>query len=266
MREVAASVAAPPQLVPWFGRLFKGVGALGSSPRRVARVLEELGIGSRSLVLDLACGKGAVAIELAARIGCRVVAVDACEEFVESGRREAERRGVGRLVEFRVGDVRGEIELSRRADAAIMLNLFGFEESVLLLRGLVKPGGVYVCDDAVGRSLERSGDRAAPTRGDARAVFERFGDEVVREMMMSPSEVGRMSASLVRRLSRNAREIGREEPRLKGALASFVAAQRRAGGALRGEMRPVVWWVRKGGTSGAAGSAAKSQGWASPDD
>ena len=71
--EVAASLDLPPRLTPWMDELFAGLSSLGSSPRRVVSMLREGGLRSNSRVLDLACGKGATAVELARAFGCRVM-------------------------------------------------------------------------------------------------------------------------------------------------------------------------------------------------
>lgn len=105
-RAVAASVDAPARLAPVLGDLFAGVPALGSEPRAIARLLRQSGATHRWRVLDLGCGKGAVAVEVARRIGCRVLGVDAHRPFVESARALACRRGVGDRCRFLVGDAR----------------------------------------------------------------------------------------------------------------------------------------------------------------
>ena len=120
VREVAASLGAPVELVEVFSELFEPLESLGSRPAEVARLLGAAGIGRGSRVLDLGCGKGSVAVELASRLGCRVVGVDGFEPFVKSARGAAKEAGVSGLCRFRVGDV-GAYEMGRgRFDGAVM--------------------------------------------------------------------------------------------------------------------------------------------------
>jgi arsenite methyltransferase len=57
-----------------------------------------------SVVLDVACGKGASAIFAAEKFGCRVVGVDLSEENVEQAKAEAHEKGLSGRVEFQLGD------------------------------------------------------------------------------------------------------------------------------------------------------------------
>ena len=61
-------------------------------------------LNSDSLVLDVASAKGTSAFFLAERFGCRVVGVDLSEENVKQANAEALTKGLGKQVEFRLGD------------------------------------------------------------------------------------------------------------------------------------------------------------------
>lgn len=92
----AASVDLPASLLPHAGELFAALSALGSTPRRVVNMLARAGVGSGDRVVDLGCGKGAVAVEAAPRLGCRVLGVDAIGPFIEAARSLVRERGVDR--------------------------------------------------------------------------------------------------------------------------------------------------------------------------
>ncbi len=245
-RAIAASLDAPPALIPVLPDLFHGVEALGSMPRRTARILDTAGIGPRSRVLDLACGKGAVAIELARHLRCRVIGVDAFAPFIGAARHAAARRGVSGLCEFRVGDVT-RIRSARAFDAALMIGLLPLERAAALLRRHVRPGGVYLIDDAF---LEPEAPRrkdldGVPTRAEARAFIARSGDRLLKEHVPTPSALRRINSSLLRRLDRRAREIARANPRLAPALREFLARQKHANRLMEGPIRPALWLIRR---------------------
>src|SRR5690606_4579014 len=112
-------------------------------------------------ILDLACGKGAVAVRAAATIGCRVVGVDGCEPFIDSARALARRRGVSRRCRFELADVRTWRD-PRPFHAAMMIGLFPLGRAARLLRAHVRPGGAYLIDDCIaGVGFE---GRGVPTR------------------------------------------------------------------------------------------------------
>ncbi len=246
LRAVAASLDAPPALVRVLPELFRGIEALGSMPRRTARMLGAAGIGPRSRVLDLACGKGAVAIELARRLRCRVVGVDAFAPFIDAARDAATRRRVTRMCTFRVGDVT-RFRSVRPFDAALMIGLFPLERAAALLRRHVKPGGVYLIDDAFldSRRPRRKGLGGVPTLAEARAFIARSGDRLLAEHVPTPAALRRLNASLFRRLSRRARSIARTDRRLAPTLREFLARQRHANRLMEGTIRPAIWLIRR---------------------
>lgn len=55
-------------------------------------------------ILDAGCGVGGMAIWLAQEFGCKVTGLTNCEPHVELAAEEAQKRGVGDLVEFVYGD------------------------------------------------------------------------------------------------------------------------------------------------------------------
>ncbi len=246
LRAVAASLDAPPALIPVLPDLFRGVEALGSMPRRTVRILGSAGIGPRSRVLDLACGKGAVAVQLARRLGCRVVGVDAFAPFIEAARDAAARRRVGGACTFRVGDA-ARVRSAHAFDAALMIGLFPLERAAALLRRHVRPGGVYLIDDAfLDPEWPRRRDLdGIPTLAEARAFIARSGDRLLKEYIPTPSALRRLNSSLLRRLDRHAREIARGSPRLAPALREFLDRQRHANRLMEGPIRPALWLIRR---------------------
>lgn len=249
-REVARSVDAPAALLPHFDALFRGMPSLGSSPGRVVSMLDRAGIGPKSRVVDLACGKGTLAIALARRLGCTVIGVDACAPFIAEANDATDRAGVSDRVQFIEMDVRVFARGRREAfDGALMMGLFPIEVARQVLRPLVAPGGCYVIDDVFRDERLTANERAfdeIPTKEETRALLERGRDRVVEVDLPPPSRVRSMDAALYRRLRSNAKCIGREHPGVRAALATFLANQRGANRLLGRELRPAVWVVRRG--------------------
>lgn len=77
--------------------------SFGQDPRWRAFLVSRVDAGPGDTVLDVACGTGAVAIELARRHGCRVVGVDQSPEMLAEGRRRVEAAGLGERIELREG-------------------------------------------------------------------------------------------------------------------------------------------------------------------
>jgi SAM-dependent methyltransferase len=68
------------------------------------RLIDALAVGPAALVVDVACGPGASALQAATRTGCRVVGVDLSPECIERASAAALAAGVDGRVRFVVGD------------------------------------------------------------------------------------------------------------------------------------------------------------------
>ncbi|MBX3381218.1 MAG: class I SAM-dependent methyltransferase [Phycisphaeraceae bacterium] len=209
----------------------------------MARWLKSAGVGEKSRVLDLGCGKGAVAVEIARAIGCFVTGVDAFEPFVMSCRGLAAVKGVGSRCDFRVG--LAERVGSTRYDAVVLLNLFPYERAIPIARRLTKPGGYYLLDDAVAVGAGAK-EASFPTARDVAEAIEFAGDRVARFKVWTKPEVQRRERANYELLRRNAAELARASPK-DGSLLSECLRRQRAGIAeLSGVIRPACWLVRRG--------------------
>jgi arsenite methyltransferase len=56
-------------------------------------------------VLDVGCGVGMTACYVARKFGCRVVGIDILDSMIDRSRERARRRGIEKLIDFRVADV-----------------------------------------------------------------------------------------------------------------------------------------------------------------
>lgn len=250
--EVARSLGAPREILPYLPELFADLGALGTTPRRAVNWLASAGIGEGSCIIDLGCGKGAAAVQAAERLGCRVVGIDGFEPFVESARAHALERGVGHLCTFAAGDYRGVqrkggcVGMRARFDAGMMLSVAPLEEAAAAMHRFVKSGGVYLIDDAVW--VGPGDSEGVPSAAEAREMIESLGDHVERTHTFSPAELLRMESRLQVLIRGRAGALGRRQPELRPLIREFTAIQRSAIRMLTsGPLRPVLWMVRQGG-------------------
>ncbi len=206
--------------------------------------LRDSGIGARSHVLDLGCGKGAVAVAVARSLDCRVLGIDAFDEFVGSCRELAVRFCLSDRCVFRTGLIESVARSRQRFDAVLVLNVLPYERAIPIARRLTKPGGVYVFDDAV--RVVRSGDESPfPSADDVASVIERAGDRVERWRIWSGREVIRRDRAAYRLLARAARAIVKGDIRHAGVLRECLRRQRGAIAELSGPIRPACWLVRR---------------------
>lgn len=228
----------------------EGVDTLGCDVRQVVSMLRRAGLGSlkrsewrASRMVDLGCGRGELAVAVAAAMGGRVVGVDGHAAFVRLARERAAGEGaeVAARCRFVSGDVRKLPRLVREGsfDAAVMLNVMPCGPAVRTLRRLVKPGGVYVFDDAMPMS-----QRGVVRVEEMEEAVVAGGDEVVESRFMS---AGRL-ASARKRLETMRRRVERGgwgDERAMRAAREMVEHHEAALALLGRELMPVVMIARR---------------------
>jgi demethylmenaquinone methyltransferase/2-methoxy-6-polyprenyl-1,4-benzoquinol methylase len=120
--------------------------SFGQDPRWRRFLVSRVEAGPGDVVLDVATGTGAVAIELARRHGCSVVGVDQSPGMLAAGRARVERAGLGRLVRLEPGRAE-ELTFAAGSFAGLTFTyLLRYVEdpaaTVAGLARLVRPGGV----------------------------------------------------------------------------------------------------------------------------
>ncbi len=119
--------------------------------KSIANLLERLGVGKGSSLLDLGCGNGRISVNLA-KLGYYVVGVDISPLFISDAKKKALEYGVQDRVEFLVGDARNLDKLlkDRLFDATIIYwtTIIGYHQSqetdTIILKNvwrITKPNG-----------------------------------------------------------------------------------------------------------------------------
>lgn len=119
---------------------------------RWRRVAVRLARPGRGRVLDVATGTGDMALELARYTGS-VVGLDLCQEMLSRGWVKTEKRGLGRSIDFIVGDALALPFSDNSFDCALngfaLRNVADINLFLAELRRVVKPGGRVVCLELV---------------------------------------------------------------------------------------------------------------------
>ena len=157
-----------PESRPWhednafwetWGQTMFGRQRLAATTAEVDSIISLLGIKPDDSVLDLCCGVGRHALELARR-GFEVTGVDRTRQYLEQASRQADEEGL--KVEFIEADMR---EFSRPAAFGAVINIFtsfGYfedpEDDRRVIRNMcssLKPGGRFLIDMHGKESLAR---------------------------------------------------------------------------------------------------------------
>lgn len=110
-----------------------------TSPDKIRRLGELLGLDGSSRVLDIGGGRGGPAVLLASELGCRVTLVELSSEFAAAARQRAEAAGVGDLIEVVESDAKAFAIEREGYDAALCIGAsFAFDGLVPTVRALAE--------------------------------------------------------------------------------------------------------------------------------
>ncbi len=240
--------AHDPRLLPVLPYLLQDSWALGSDPDVIADLIEKhLPDPAGTRVLDLACGKGAVAVALARRAGCRVEGIDALPAFVEEARRHAVRLGVDALCRFTAGDLRTFVADKQDYDVVIWgaagYVLGSLEQLLERIRPCVRAGGFVVLDDA----CVEDGRPACPPylrRAEVQSGFVRTGWELVEERAGGGADA-ESNRAMTASIRHRAEELKAAHPGLASVLDGYVRDQEAECAVLERDVVCVTWLLRR---------------------
>ena len=187
---VAYALETHTALLPYIPELLADLEELGSNAEAITSVLDDLDLTKPTTVVDLGCGKGAVAVQVAQDLDFKVFGIDLFEPFIESSKELAERQGVSELCHFIHGDILkmvGKIEPCDVAILAALGDVLGpLDQTVSVIRKYARPGGYIVISDGFikdGGSSNFPGFEQYAEHSDMIARLTTCGDTLVREII-----------------------------------------------------------------------------------
>lgn len=237
-------------LRPFLPELLDGLAALEPPDEATLRLLAEAGLAAEARVLDPACGRGATALTLAARLGCQVDGVDEVAGLVVEAEGEALRRGLP--CRFRTGTPLEALDAAagNPRDAVVWLGmgraLGGLVETVGALRRAVRPGGLLLLEDAFLRegAPAPEGEPCHPRLATLAGLCA-HGDLVVGERVADDEVVRAANRRDLSALRSRAEALAARRPVLGEALAAWLAAQAGQVEALEGALQTATWVIRR---------------------
>lgn len=249
---VADAFAIDAGLLPWIPELLSDFDELGSNAALIIEVLKEARLSTSSRVVDLGCGKGAVAVAIAKAFGCRVEGVELFEPFVDLCRQRAAAAGVSDRCRFRHAEIRGLAGRTEPADVAVFAalgNLLGpFDQSVGVIRQFVRPGGfILICDDYIedGGASDASCIKSYASRDETLRRLQSHGD-VLRRELIEPIDHSQNYAREIAQIRRRAEGLAERHPELKADLIRYVENQEREYAYMDANVIPAIWLLQRG--------------------
>ena len=251
--KLAGAFGAPTEILPYIPELLADLWSLGIPPGTIVELVEPLDLKPiTTRILDLGCGKGAVAITLARQLGVKVLGVDIFLPFIEDARQRARDLGVDDICRFEEGDIRKWARTTRDYDMVVLVwtgdVLGGLDRSVGKLRNLVHPGGYMV----IGEGYLRDGIHAQHPYlrrfSCHEAVLRKLtahGDTLVGEIVVPEDEIRSLYGHYIDSMNRGAHRSARDNPEHARLLWDYVKEQEQMCRIMEGVVESGVWLLQK---------------------
>lgn len=252
--QVAKGFDATPELIPFIPYLLQDLFELGSWPEIIIDILDSLHLNKTTKVFDLACGKGAVSIQIAQRLGFSCKGIDLFKPFFEIAREKALEAGVNHLCQFEVMDINNAVEKERDFDVVILAaaeSLLGeVNEAIGFLRKCIRKGGIIIYDGAY---LNEYSSIASPDYSVIRKYKETLkqltshGDEIISEVIVPSEETMKVNKAYTDAIRIRANELALIHPDNKKLLFDYVKKQEEECSIIENDLTGCIWCIRKTG-------------------
>lgn len=252
-QKLAASLTAENiELLPFLPYLLQDLWELGGSPQIAAGMLRKHGIGPGARLLDLACGKGAIAVRLAQQLGTYVKGIDLLEDFIKTAREKAAEHGVEPLCCFEVADVNEAVQQEQGYDAVVFSaagNVLGPPPVMLQkLKQTIKPGGCilldesYLAEKAAGE--QRYQNYEVLPRTEWTRLFEQAGLKELECLSLVEEEQREIDRGDLAAIEGRVKELSAQYPRQKALFESYLKSQKDEVYDIENNYVNVVWLLQ----------------------
>ena len=232
-KSVAQSLDATRGMLPFVPELIQDMWALGSFPDRIVELLRPLHLPPETTrVLDLGCGKGAVAITLARELDFQALGIDACRPFLDDARAKAEEQRVSDRCRFEFGDIRQAVHNQKNFDVVIYVSLGGtlggFDVIVGKLGQTLRPGGYLIIDDGFLKEeskLDRPGYGHYASHDETLKQLSTHGDTLLREVIYTFEETHNLNYYYLDLIRKRGKELIQNRPELANAVSAYIQNQ-----------------------------------------
>jgi ubiquinone/menaquinone biosynthesis C-methylase UbiE len=221
---------------------------LGAIPNDIIHLIEQnIEVTPNTKILDLACGKGAVSINLARAFGCKVKGIDLIPEFIDYAVTKALAYGLQDRCEFIVGDINESVLNENGYDIVILASvgdvLGNVLETLLKLKKTVRSRGYILIDDAYSKD---DSNKVYHTRELWLKAFSDAGVRLVAEKKAEARVLKDINKYNQDRITQRAHELMKSYPDLVDLFAGYIESQQAECNELEGgNIISVTWLLQK---------------------
>ena len=218
-------------LLPYLPYILQDFYKIGSSPELMLNIVKNNFTDHTNInVLDLGCGKGAVSIEIAKKLKCKCLGIDAIDEFIKFANFLAKEHNINNRCKFINADIRKEIDNVHFYDVIILGSIgpvFGdYFETMKILKKHLTPTGIIILDDGYIEDENRFEHNIAIKRSTLFQQINKANMKIKKEYINfdndKSNEYGIEFNNIVKRCS----ELGKKYPEKKKTFDNYVSKQK----------------------------------------
>lgn len=203
-------------------------------------------------VLDLGCGKGAVTITLAQKLGVRVDGYDHYKPFLDEAIQKAKEHGVSDLCRFEFADINDIVPKARDYDVVIFAAVGpiggNLKQCIGQLRRTIHQGGYILIDDGYAiesKQIDFQGYDYVATRAESIRQLTAHGDRLVQEVLVPKDEVIADNQRNNSAIAQRAAELTRHFPEKAQVFANFVQKEKDECEVIETSTEEAIWLLQK---------------------
>ncbi len=216
-------------ILPYIPYLLQDFREIGSDPETMLLMIEQHIPKKHFRILDLGCGKGAVACRLAQALSAYVHGIDAMDDFIISAKQYAHQLGLDHKVTFEVADVRLRIQELKNYDLVVLGSIgavFGdMYQTLKTLEGAINDSGYVLVDDAFLPDHSTVEYNRCLSETEFYTQIAQAGFSIVAEQLFDRSRVYSGDEDLLKGIEQRISELIESEPSKKEVFKAYLKSQ-----------------------------------------
>jgi len=242
----------PPHIVTFVPELLSEIWALGSLPGLIVEWFQELSLSPNTKVLDLACGKGAVAIALARTLQFEITGIDYFKPFILEAQKKAVELNVDKLCHFKHGDITNVENQMDNFDIVSMTavgNVFGdTKQTVSRLRDMIKNDGYILIDDGYlssNNKINHPDYKDCKNNDETISQLTAMGDKIINEKILTIDEITMQNRMNTERIEKKVITLSKKHPEYRQDFEHYLQWEKDECKILETDFTSAVWLLQK---------------------
>ncbi len=216
-------------IFPYLAYILQDIWEIGADPRVMSDLIKK-NIDIKQLkILDLGCGKGAVAVNIARELDCTVKGIDLMPEFIKTAKKYARKHRVAEKCVFETGDIRTRIHELKNFDIVI-LGAIGpilgqLHTTLKKVAGSLKKQGYVLLDDSYINDNSKTDYNRCLRKSEFYKQINSAGFEIIKEVIFDISKIENCNKFTYELIEKRINELINQLPEKREIFLNYLKCQ-----------------------------------------